>query len=177
MSLFFLKTCRYSIPAPDFCHCLPFRNLPYLMERKHSAMIKDTPVSKFMSKELILLDERDSIWEAEKTFRDFHLRHAPVVLDGVLTGMLSLTDFNRYTPEPASSKKAGGWNSNPSATFTIGQIMTNDPMTVQMNTSLEEVASIFTENEFHAMPVLEGDNIVGIVSTTDVISFLMDAIE
>ena len=129
------------------------------------AMRANIPVSQIMSKELIMLDEQDSLWEAEKTFRDYHLRHAPVVSGGELTGMLSVADLSRVTTVKTGSA------------LTIGQIMTPDPVAVQSDASLKEVAQIFLENEFHAIPVLEGDIIVGIVSTTDLIGYLMDALE
>lgn len=53
------------------------------------------------------------------------------------------------------------------------ELMTREPVSVQTDDTLEELAEIFTENEFHAVPVLEGSRIVGIVSTTDVIKYFL----
>ncbi len=127
--------------------------------------MKDTPVSELMSDELIVLDETDSIWEAEKTFRNYHLRHAPVVADGELTGMLSVADLRGLTDGKASRD------------LTVEHFMTPDPVALQKNASVYELAQLFIENEFHAVPILEGSAVVGIVSTTDLIRFLMEMVE
>ena len=127
--------------------------------------MKETPVSELMSKELIVLDAKDSIWEAEKTFRMHHLRHAPVVSDGELSGMLSVTDLRGLTDD-----KAG-------RSLQVEHFMTPDPVALQADTSIRELARLFVENDFHAVPVLDGPTIIGIVSTTDLIRHLMEGVE
>ncbi len=127
-------------------------------------MINDVPVSELMSSELILLDENDSIWEAEKTFRNYHLRHAPVVSNGELTGMLSVADLRGLTDGKASRD------------LKVEHFMTPDPVALQKNASLRELAQLFIENEFHAVPILEGSTVAGIVSTTDLIRYLMEMV-
>ena len=55
--------------------------------------------------------------------------------------------------------------------------MTRNPVSVNSEATLREVAEILTENNFHALPVLEGDKIVGIISTSDLIQYLMENVE
>jgi len=41
--------------------------------------------------------------------------------------------------------------------------------------TVREVAEVFAEEEFHALPVVNEDNeLIGIVTTTDVIKYLID---
>ena len=47
-------------------------------------------------------------------------------------------------------------------------------MPVQENQTIEEVARIFAQKEFHALPVLRDKELVGIVTTTDMIRYLLD---
>jgi len=56
----------------------------------------------------------------------------------------------------------------------VGELMTRDPVSVQADDTVGELAEIFTENDFHAVPVMEGERIVGIVSTTDLIRFFLE---
>jgi len=128
-------------------------------------MITDLPVSEIMSKELILLDAEDSILEAEKTFRIHHLRHAPVISDGELSGMLSLTDLRGLTDNKTRQS------------LKVEDFMTPDPVGLQKDAPIGELANILVENEFHAVPILDGPQIVGIVSTTDLIRYLMEAVQ
>lgn len=132
-------------------------------------MLSTTPISVIMTKEVVLLDIDDSLTEVERVFGNHNLRHAPVLHRGQLAGMLSLIDLRRNLE--ASEEK--GIKRSAKA----GALMTADPVSVQVSATIHQVATLFTEGEFHALPVLEGDRVVGIVSTTDVIKFLMESIE
>ena len=133
-------------------------------------MIDTTRVSEIMTKDVLLLDADDPIREAEKTFRNHFLRHAPVMSDGELVGMLSIVDLNN---RQESNEEAEG---DPHfITARVEQLMTPDPVSIQSDSTIREVATLFMENEFHAIPVLEDDRIVGIISTTDIIKFFLES--
>lgn len=57
--------------------------------------------------------------------------------------------------------------------FSLEQVMTKDVITVLSYTSIKEVAEIFVSNDFRALPVLYEDKLVGIVTTTDIIKYLL----
>jgi CBS domain-containing protein len=52
--------------------------------------------------------------------------------------------------------------------------MTNKPEVVDAETSIKEVAEIFAHKGFHALPVVEGKELKGIVTTTDVIKYMLE---
>ncbi|MFT4521928.1 MAG: CBS domain-containing protein [Bacteroidia bacterium] len=56
----------------------------------------------------------------------------------------------------------------------LKQVMTSKPKVVQSTASIKEVAKIFAEEQYHALPEVEGSVLVGIVTTTDVIRYLLD---
>ncbi|NND34225.1 MAG: CBS domain-containing protein [Saprospiraceae bacterium] len=131
-------------------------------------MLSKTPISQIMTKDVVVLDINDNLTEAERVFGNRSLRHAPVLDNGQVVGMLSLVDLRRnlqVDDQPEAFMRASR----------VGDLMTPDPVSVQVNASVLEVASIFTGDDFHAIPVLEGDRIAGIVSTTDIIKFLIDS--
>jgi CBS domain-containing protein len=45
---------------------------------------------------------------------------------------------------------------------------------VAPNSTIKEVAEIFATEPFSSLPVADGDQLVGIVTTTDVIRYLLD---
>ena len=51
--------------------------------------------------------------------------------------------------------------------------MAKNVVSISSTTSIKEVAEILTKKEFHALPVVDDDVLVGIVTTTDLIKFLM----
>ncbi len=42
------------------------------------------------------------------------------------------------------------------------------------DTPIREAAEILAKREFHALPVTEDNNLVGIITTTDLIRYLLD---
>ena len=58
--------------------------------------------------------------------------------------------------------------------LSIDQVMKHDPVTITSETRVEEVAEILAGEEFHALPVVDNGDLKGIVTTTDVIRFLLD---
>ena len=58
--------------------------------------------------------------------------------------------------------------------FTLDQVMVSNPVTVDPNTPILEVAELFSKSEFHSAPVVEDGILVGIVTTIDLIRFLID---
>ena len=53
--------------------------------------------------------------------------------------------------------------------FTINQVMTKNITTIPSNATVREAAEFLVSKEFHALPVVEGEDLVGIVTTTDII--------
>ena len=56
----------------------------------------------------------------------------------------------------------------------IEQVMTKGVKVVQKSDTIYEVATILSKNEFHLLPVVEEEKLVGIVTTTDLIKYLVD---
>jgi CBS domain-containing protein len=80
-----------------------------------------------------------------------------------------LDGFIMYPPSTAKFeselKKAVG--------ATVGDVMSSEPVTVQADTSVEDVATLMVEREVSRIPVLEGDTLVGIVSKSDIVRSLV----
>jgi len=55
--------------------------------------------------------------------------------------------------------------------FEVTDLITTDPY---LTATIKEVAEILSKKEFHALPVIENDKLVGIVTTTDLINYLLE---
>lgn len=51
--------------------------------------------------------------------------------------------------------------------------MTKNVLTIQHKDTIYDAALLLSENEFHALPVMDEEELVGIVTTTDLIKFLL----
>ena len=135
------------------------------------------PVSKIMTKELVTLCLRDDLYKAEKLFKEHHIRHIPVVKNRHIVGMLSLSDLQRISfldSYDANEIKIDNAIYN---MLSIEQIMVKKPIMVTSNISIKSVVEILSENEFHALPVVDNELLVGIVTTTDILRYLLKQYE
>ncbi|MDX1667562.1 MAG: CBS domain-containing protein [Saprospiraceae bacterium] len=99
----------------------------------------------------------------------------PVVSGSKLVGMLSLTDLQRlsFTDSYGSDEEAEV-DTLVYDMLSIEQVMISHPVTIRIDQSIETAAKIFLKGEFHALPVVEGDRLVGILTTTDLIRYYAD---
>lgn len=132
------------------------------------------PVSTIMTKNIISLNSTDKLDTAEKLFKEHHIRHIPVVDGSKIIGMLSLTDLLRISFADGAYQDESEVETIVYNMFTIPQVMAKNLKSVSTNTTIKEVAEILAKNEFHALPVIEDDNLVGIVTTTDLIKYLLE---
>ena len=58
--------------------------------------------------------------------------------------------------------------------FTVEQVMAKKLVSITPDTTIKEAAEILARKEFHALPVCEGELLVGIITTTDLIKYLID---
>ena len=135
--------------------------------------MKNTPlISSIMSTKIITLKKEDDLETAEQLFKKHNIRHIPVVEGKSIIGMLSYTDLLRISYVDAVDDD-GKIESLVYNMFTIEQVMAKNVISIASTNGIKEVAEILTKKEFHAVPVVDDDVLVGIVTTTDLIKFLM----
>ncbi len=126
-----------------------------------------------MTAHVSVANESDSLREVMRTFKNEKIRHMPVTKGNKVIGIISATDLNRLT--------FGGLFENQDNAdeavldmLSISQVMTSNPRTVSPDDAIKEVAEIFAKEPFHALPVVDGNALKGIVTTTDIIKYMLD---
>lgn len=61
------------------------------------------------------------------------------------------------------------------AATTVRQAMTPDPVFVSLDTSIETLAALMVDNNFHTLPVVEDGKLVGVVGKEDVLKTLINS--
>ena len=136
-------------------------------------MIRKAPVTTIMTQHVITLNRDDSLETAERLFKLHHIRHIPVVSGDVIIGMLSYTDLLRISFADAIDEDEETVDTVVYNMFTIEQVMMRKLESVSSSNSIKEVAEILAKKEFHALPVVDHNKLVGIVTTTDLIKYLL----
>ena len=132
------------------------------------------PVSAIMTKNVIKLNLADDLTKAEQLFKQNKIRHIPVVNGNKIIGMLSYTDLLRISFVDAVDDDAEIVDATVYNMFTVEQVMAKKLVTISPETTIKETAEILSKNDFHALPVCLGELLVGIVTTTDLIKYLID---
>lgn len=135
-------------------------------------MKKREPVSKIMTSDVITLNHTDNLDTAEQLFKKNHIRHIPVVSGTSIIGMLSLTDLLRISFADAAHD--GEVDTTVYNMFTIEQVMAKNIVSIGSDATIKEAAEILSQKEFHALPVVDNGELAGIVTTTDMINYLLD---
>ncbi|MFL9485667.1 CBS domain-containing protein [Chitinophagaceae bacterium LWZ2-11] len=140
-------------------------------------MKKRTPVSKIMTAHPITVNITDDLRVVSKLMKDKHIRHMPVISHGKLVGIISHTDIMRLS---FGSLFEGQANADEAIfdMLKLEQVMATNPKTVTSDTEIRDVAELLTKAEYHALPVMDGVGMLaGIVTTTDIIRYLVDQYE
>lgn len=134
-------------------------------------------VSEHMTQRVITALPDMPIQEALNLMREKGIRRLPVVNSkGRLRGIVSDRDLLHASPSDATSLSV--WELNYLLSrVTLRDVMTKTVITLKRDTPVEEAARIMVEKKIHGMPVMDGDNVVGIITETDLFKVLVDLLE
>jgi CBS domain-containing protein len=136
-------------------------------------MIEQAMVSSIMSKDLVTVSYKDDLEKAEHLFKTHKIRHIPVVKGDELKGMLSYTDLLRISFADAIGDDEMSIDSVVYNMFTIEQVMVKKVVSMPPTATIKEVAELLTQRDFHSIPIVDNKKLVGIVTTTDLLKFLL----
>lgn len=137
-------------------------------------MKQHVPVSTIMTKDIVKLTIKDDLTKAESLFKHNKIRHIPVVNGVTIIGMLSYTDLLRISFADAIDDDEEVVDTTVYNMFTVEQVMAKKLITITPETTIKEAAEILAKKEFHALPVCDDHVLVGIITTTDLIKYLID---
>ncbi|MCB1087777.1 MAG: CBS domain-containing protein [Verrucomicrobiae bacterium] len=127
-----------------------------------------------MTSEPVTVRHGDPISKVRKLFQENHLHHLPVVDGDRLVGIISWTDLMRFSYGDAFGEDARSVDATLDHTHKLEDLMSRAPVTIDVNAGIRDAAQILASSDFHALPVVDGDKLVGIVTSRDLIHFLLD---
>jgi len=124
-------------------------------------------VKDWMSKNVIIMDENDSMFDATKIMREKNIRMLPVVKKGSLAGIVTDRDLKRASASDATTLEIHELIYLLSK-IKLKEIMTKDPITIPSDYTVEETAEVLLENKISGVPVVEDrGQVIGVITQTD----------
>lgn len=100
-------------------------------------------------------------------FREQCIRHAPVIEDGRLVGVVSDRDLLRGVPRLVGELEAEA--AADVAACTIADVMSGEPLTCSPNDAIDVVARRLQELRIGCLPVVSDGVLIGVVTVTDLL--------
>jgi CBS domain-containing protein len=140
-----------------------------------------------MTRELITVAPGTEITNAAKLLIEKGINGIPVVDEDKLVGIICQSDLifqQKRMPIPSLFTLLDGFfplktprhfekEIQKIASTTVDKVMTPDPVTIQPDTSIEDIASLMVDKNIHTLPVVDGKKLVGIVGKEDILRTLM----
>ena len=137
-------------------------------------MKRNAPISHLMSRSVITAHHGDPISKVRALFREHGVHHIPVVNGDQLVGIISWSDILRVSFGDAFQTDERTVDATLDHTLTLEQVMQKKPVSLPETSTVREAAEILAVGSFHAIPIVSGARLVGIVTTTDLIKYLLD---
>ena len=129
-------------------------------------------VKYYMTPNPITIEEGTSINEALFIMKKRRIRSLPVMKHGHLVGIVTDRDLQKVTPSTATTLDV--WELNYMlAKLTVRDAMTHNPITVSSNESIARAAQLMHEKEFESLPVVDGGELIGIITESDIFGALV----
>lgn len=117
-----------------------------------------------MTREVVTVSPDATIAEALEEIRTHNIRHLPVVDGGRLAGVITDRDL-RLAVDPGGG---GG------AESTVGELMTKSPIVTAPDVPIESAAALLSEHRIGCLPVVEDEELVGILTDSDLLRAFVD---
>ena len=123
-------------------------------------------VRDLMQREVKTVHPDDSLNDVVVTLTDSHISAVPVVDgSGHMVGVISSTDLLTSEAEARDAVEREALFEQ----MIVRDIMTRRPLTVSPDADVREAAQQMLYAEVHRLFVTEGDRVIGVISTTDVV--------
>jgi len=137
--------------------------------KRHTAQVQD-----FMTPNPVVIPPNTSLIDAYTVMGDNEIRRLPVVEQGELVGIITMSDILRSVPN-LSEDETDTATRLLLVTLTVNDLMTAEPVTIAPDDTIQDAAELMLENQVSGIPVLQGDQVVGIITESDIFKLVVDS--
>lgn len=129
----------------------------------------------FMTTDVITVDARTSVLEAQEVMRKKKIKRLPVMKNGKLVGLVTKHMLLEASPSPATSLSIYELNYLISR-MRVEEIMIRDPITLTPDTPVEEAIWLGTEKGIGGFPVMDAGRLVGVITESDMTNVISEVL-
>ncbi len=130
-------------------------------------------VRDLMTEKLFTVRPEHDLAHLNDMMAEMHVRHMPVVdEDGALVGLVSQRDLLRTAMDPAGMLPVSEQRELLRNTR-VREIMTVEVETATPDTDIAEAGNLMLENKLGCLPVVEGEQLVGILTESDFVKYVV----
>ena len=134
---------------------------PKIIEGRGKMLVRD-----IMTSNVITIPSDTPVLEAEQIMAFHRFERLPVVDKGKLVGLVTKDNLLKASPSDATTLSRGELYYL-LAKLTVKEIMKKKVVTISPDTTVEQAAAIAQQNRVGCLPVVEGNKVIGIVTTND----------
>jgi len=131
------------------------------------AIVSGTKVSELMSKKVVVATPETSIMEAERLMVKNGFRRLPIVSEGKVVSVVTVTDILRFFGSGKVFQRLRSGAIDQVLQTPAIETATGDVVMVERNVDAGEAAMIMLEKGVGTLPVLENEKLVGMVTERD----------
>ncbi len=132
------------------------------------------PVSSIMTHKLITINPEEKLQRVKDIFDNNNIHHLPVVQYKKIVGIISKTDLLYFLKGLSNDNYQEVLNKARLKNYTAQTIMTTGMAKLESSDRINVALEVFKENLFHAIPVVDNNELVGILTTYDIIKALSE---
>jgi len=133
-----------------------------------------TPVSEYMTNDVTTISPTDELTHVKHIFDNQNIHHIPVTVNHRVVGIVSKSDFLHFRQGFTISEDERRNEKRRLYQWQVSDIMTKGVAKVETTDTMRTVLEVFKLNKFHALPVIEDEYLVGIITTFDIIKLIAD---
>lgn len=137
-------------------------------------MKRNDPISHIMSRNVVTVHHGDPISKVRALVHERKVHHIPVVNGDQIIGIVTWSDILRVSFGDAFNADDRAVDATLDHTISLEQLMQKDPVTLEETGTVRQAAEILASSDFHSLPIVNGGKLVGMVTTTDLIKYLLD---
>ncbi|MDX2069572.1 MAG: CBS domain-containing protein [Haliscomenobacter sp.] len=135
-------------------------------------MNPNRPINEVMTSKLVTVGPTASAYQIKAIFDQNEFHHLPVVeTNDKLLGIISKQDFYKVAYILSLQTTGRTWSEKEYEALCAKDLMTEHPLTLEPEDTIGLAADIFLANQFHAIPVVEDDRLIGLVTTHDLLFY------
>ena len=130
-------------------------------------------IDAIMSTNLITVQPEDTLADARTLMHENRIHHIPVIEDGRLAGLVTLTNVLAATDSFLRDQA----NRIHASEILVRDVMVVDVATVDVNAGLRQAALFLEKHQIGCLPVMDDHKLVGIITDTDFVAVAINLLE